>query len=401
MIPAHTTAYGFKTLTETQRYDWGPLYTSTGKPSKRAYDKSQGAVTAYSNRPLPVKGNGVTPMNYYRKVGRLWSLSEVEVDTSSHFFIADKSFGYRGFSLARYPHGSDYGGSSVSVPKWMTDQVIQDCVSSLNGIQANILEDFMQTKQTVSMLWGILRTIVELFIAVKNRQWRRLAKRLKKKRPRDAAGAWLMFYYGIKPLIGTFTALCNSQGPRYQTVKRRKRVSAPVDVRNFVTGPLSWVSEGSALQRAECGMTVRVRMDSNLAYWSSLGLTDPTRDSKRFGAANDLDALVTFWAVTPYSFVLDWVIPVERFLRTRFWTSGIDYQTGYVSKTLTCDGVVTGTNVMTGAGDHGRLPKCKVGCLQFQRTAHNHYAPPSGLSLKSSLTSTQAFNAFALIVART
>lgn len=395
MIPAHTTAYGFKSLSEMQRFKESPLYTYTGKPQKRIYNASRTAVTAYSNRPAPVKGNFVTPMNYYRKVGRLWSLSEVEVDTSSHFFIADKSFGYRCFALTRYPHGSDYGSSTVSIPGWMTDKVIQDCVMSLNSIQANILEDLAQTKQTVTMLWDIFRTIVELFILVKNRRWRGLAKRLKKKRPKDAAGAWLMFYYGIKPLVGTFTALCDSQGPRYKTVKRRNRVSQPVDVDAFVTGPLSWVSEGSAYQRAECGMTIRVKMDSTLAYWSSLGLSDPS------GGATSLDALVTLWAIAPYSFVLDWILPVERFLRTRSWTSGIDYQTGYVSKTLTCDGTVTGTNVMTGAGDHGSLPKCKVGCMQFQRIAYNNYAPPSGLHLKDSLTSTQALNAVALIVART
>lgn len=394
MIPAHTSSFGLHSLYETQNYDWGPI----SNYGSAAYDATRSAKTAISNRPLPVKGNGVSALPYYRKIGRLWSLSRVDVKTSSHYLIADKSFGYRGISLYEVPYGSSYGSATVSLPKWMTDTAIQNCTLALQDIRANILEDFGQTKQTVSMLWGIFRDIVELFRLMWKRQYWLIARRLKRKRPKDAAQAWLMFYYGIKPMIGTMTALCDSQGPRVKTVSRRSRVKNPVDITGFVDGHSgSLQTSGRAEQRAQCGMTISVKIDSDLAYWSSLGLSDPSGR----GGANDLDALVTMWALTPYSFVLDWVLPVERFLRTRTWGSGIDYQTGYVTKVLYGLGEVTDTNPMTGNGDGGLLPKVRIGCMQLQRLAYNNYAPPSGLSLKLSLTSTQAFNAVALIVART
>lgn len=394
-VPAHTSRYGYHTRTEYVNYDYG----DDDKRQSAVYDAQRPVKTAISNRPLPVKGNKSTPKSYYRKIARLWSLNKVDVTTMSHYYIADQSFGYRGITLYEWPYGSPYTSSTVSLPNWMTNKAIQDCINRLQDVRANIMEDLGQSVQTVNMCWNIFRNIVDLFLLMMRRRWRAVWRKLKrrpKRVPKDASQAWLMYYYGIAPMVGTIAALCGSRGPRFTTCRRRVRVRNPVDITGFVDGSLSIRAEsGKAEQLAQCGMTIKVRMSDTLAYWNSLGLSGP------FSNLGTKDALVTLWALTPYSFVLDWILPVERFLSTRLWGSGIVYQNGYVTKVLTGLGVVVETNPMTGIGDTGILPRCRVGCMQMQRIAYNSYAPPSGLALNLSLTSTQAFNAMALIAART
>lgn len=390
MITPHTSQFGWKVMNDTQKYDWGPYYNYPGgSPSTRS------ATVGYSNRPNPVKGNGVTPLPYYRKIGRMWSLNKIDVQTDTHFLVADKSYGYRGIAMSAYPHGSSYSSSSVSLPQWMTDQVIQNVVSALNGAVANIMEDFGQAKQTVDLLWGILKKIVEAYKLLRRHNWRALARHLNVPRPKTVAQAWLAYYYGIKPLVGTMEALCAKHEPRPKTVTKRSRVSNPVDPSGFVANPtLTYHYSGSGKQRAECQMTVGCEISSDLSYWKSLGLSGP------FGEATNGDAIATVWALTPYSFIVDWVLPIERFLRTRSWTSGVKYQHGYVTKSLVGDITVLDTNPMTGGNDHGTLPKVRIGCMQMQRSAYNVFAPPSGLNVKLSLTSTQSFNALALTLAK-
>lgn len=385
---AFTSKVGYHTQSRNFTSKWGPVYQDWGKLSQTDDDIS---IVAYSNRAPLIKSNRVNATNYHRKIGNIVSLTSPRVQTSSHRYKADSSIACRGIELYGVPHGSSYGSPSVSIPQWMTDKVVQDCQIKLSGLAANLMEDFGQAKQTVNLLWGIFSTIVKLYTLARKGQWRKLRRTLRGMgyRPsKKVSNGWLAYYYGIRPLVGTMDALCQAARPKQKVLRAQRKLEQPVDPNDFVRYYLTGMSTGAqAKQLVRCGMTVAVKMDSTLAYWSTLGFTGSFAS----------DALVTAWALTPYSFIVDWVLPVERFLRTRTWGSGIEYRTGYISKVLKCNGTFRATNVMTGAGDSGDMPVVQVDSLQFQRLAYNTFTPPSGLSLKLSLSSTQAINALALI----
>lgn len=388
---AFTSKVGFYTQSRYFTSRWGPVSQDWDKLSQE-YNRNE--ITAYSNKGPTIKSDGKTPTSYYRKVGNITSLAAPRVQTSSHRYKADSSIGLRGITLYSVPHGSAYSSPQVSLPQWMTDKVVQDAMSDIQDIRANLMEDFAQVNQTLGLLWGIFSTIVKIYVLMRKRKWRkirRLLRGFKYKTSQKISSAWLAYYYGIKPLVSTMDALCQTAKPRQRAVSATRKVRQPVDPMGFVEFHLSGMASGAKAEMlAICGLKVAVNTSSTLSYWQSLGFTGMFAN----------DALVTAWALTPWSFVVDWVLPVERFLRTRTWGSGIAYQHGYVSKVLKCNGTFRATNVMTGAGDSGNMPVVQVDSLSFQRTAYNHFTPPSGLALNLSLTSTQAVNAIALITQR-
>lgn len=298
-----------------------------------------------------------------------------------------------GLTMAGSPFGTFRHGPSVNVPTWMTDKVVQDAVIELHEFRANILEDLGQARQTLGTLWGILRSIVDLYlIAMRGdkRALRRLAKRYGSNIPQRLSNIWLMYFYGVKPLISTMEAVSQSYQPIKKTRKVVKTQKISLDPAGAIgQGPPAWTvsSSGTAEAGARCGLTVKVNLDSDVRYFRTLGLSGNSIN----------DALVTAWALVPYSFVVDWILPVERFLRTRSWGSGLDYQSGYIDRKIEA---TTTHTLLTPVTASGQRASASVRVLFFERQAYNTFVPLSGLSIKLSLTSTQAFNALALIAQR-
>jgi hypothetical protein len=277
----------------------------------------------------------------------------------------------------------------------MVDKTVQECMEDLMELRANILEDLGQAKKTLSQLVGIFNTIVKIYLLIRKGSWRALRRtirglgyRLPRKLPRGASNAWLGYYYGIRPMISTFNALCRDYSAKNgNKVTKKRKVSQGVDPKGFVTGVNLQVT-GKAEFRVQTALTVVLRQSADFRFVASLGLT------------NDFvsDALVTIWALLPYSFLIDWILPVERFLRTRRFMSGVEYQYGYISKSLVCDAKAEGDCVGLGTGQKTRPgPSVGVKAIQFQRVGYN-FVPPSGLSINQSLNPINLINAYALFI---
>lgn len=410
---------------QTNLYNGQPQYDRVNIGSTR--------TDAYSNRPLPIKGSPPRASNYHRKLALMTSVSGTKLDRGNGVWSTSGD-SRSWFSLAGHPHGSAYSSPDVSVPGWMSDKVIQECVLELNGNSANILEDLGQAVQTANMAADLLFGIWLAYKAFRQGKpksaqavmdelmskykgaptkpaWQSPArKRAGGKRqkhrsplnryPKGSAQAWLVFFYGVMPLISTVEALLTSHQPKDRIFTATRKLSNPVDPMHFISVQ-NWITcrqnGGKSEQTILCSLTAAVKMGVDQVYTSSLGLTSPS------GGIDPIDALVTAWALVPYSFVVDWFIPVERFLRSRTWSAGVIYRDGFITKRLTCNSTFTATYrgvPYSNWNSGGSWPSVLVRSIQVDRKAYLTAAPLSGLNLKVSLSSTQSISALALIVAK-
>lgn len=386
-VPSPTTKYGFH----------GPTISSVSysryknNPPQEIFSSS---TLGYSYRQMPVDGKPPLATNYSRKVAFVGDKGFSLTNSVANRKLWGSSRGY--FTLDPVPHGSSYSSPDVASPSWMADNVLTNCINQLLDIKANLLEDAAQARQTVSMMADILRFIIDLYLLGLKGFWRRLRKLLRSRNlPTTAAGGWLMYYYGIMPLVSTMQALSETYEPRMKIFRASNRVALPVDPLGFIGSVRSscQCSGGKAAYEVQCALAVRMHMSADLAAFTALGL----------GPEQWTNAIVTAWAIVPYSFVVDWILPVESYLRTRTWGSLVDYQSGYVTKRLVCDAEFTRVsgipNIGANAQATGVFPKISVKAIQMQRIAHNGAAPTPGLSMRISLTPPQLTSAIALVIA--
>lgn len=343
----------------------------------------------HSYKSVTQRSDGVSPTNYTRMISKLVSMGAWDAESALYFVHKDQSH----ISLAAYPNGCDITAGKVTVPGWMTDKVIRDASADMHQLNANILEDLGQLKQTGDLIADLVKLIYELFVnCLKGnfRNVRRWLRQVGSNVPKSIANGWLMYFYGIKPLVSTIDALASRAEPLFKTLKVRKRSKISVDPLAYVSGTSGYIASGTAFVQAQCELRAQVKLDSNTRSWANLGLTSSIWS----------DAVVTAWALVPYSFVFDWFIPVEAWLRSLVWSPTLIYQGGYVGKRHIVDAKVTDTLTSWGPGYYGTFPTSRLSVLFYRREVHPYVVPPADLNIRLSLTSTQIISASALITAR-
>lgn len=163
--------------------------------------------------------------------------------------------------------------------------------------------------ETVKMIADILKTVYRAFFAVKRGDVGNLRKELKaiKDMPKHAADLWLMWRYGVRPLIGEVQALLKILSMKPVTGKRSTfRGKYLVDGSNTLTetfshaswsgGGAGWDFKTTTVESRvfRAGVMVQIEQDINSAA-AILGLDDP---------------IVGAYELIPCSFILDWFINV-------------------------------------------------------------------------------------------
>jgi hypothetical protein len=193
-------------------------------------------------------------------------------------------------------------------------------VKKIKGSDFNLAVNLAQAHQVVDMcssaLWHLGRSLTFLKHGRIVNAFRELGitGSVAPLKSKDVSGRWLEMQYGWLPTVSdcfeaakAFEAL--SEGRKSRIVATEK-VGRPV---NLSASPSNYSCEGNTtiIQRIVC------ELEEELSFGRSLGLTDP---------------LSLLWEVLPYSFVIDWFLPVGtylqnlnvipslkgRFLRTKF-----------------------------------------------------------------------------------
>jgi len=198
------------------------------------------------------------------------------------------------------------------VPAWLRTRAEVDALLKLKDQNIDLGVAFAERSATARMVGDVATRIAKAYREARKRNFRKAASELGA-RYRKSTSNWLELQYGWKPLLsdvyGSCQALADSRYAPHQwqiTVKGVSREEEYNFSKAFNGGAQFYYED-----RYFFGSFVRLDYYPDnvfLIALSSLGLTNP---------------LQIAWELVPYSFVVDWMLPIGD------WLSSLDAANGY------------------------------------------------------------------------
>lgn len=250
-----------------------------------------------------------------------------------YVYLPDAFIGYIGqcFEKIDLNNASPFQRLNIAELK---DKVRGKALDKLKGQTVNLAQAFAERKQTVDMLAknvnrlataalairrGNLRHASELF-GIQKVAGKHLLKEIKPS-PKNLSNHWLEFSFGWKPLVSDIYG-CTEAVFRAYNVERplkvvtRSEIDFSVkDVLNGTAGVSRRLVNSSG--KGECRLVIEYVVDNEvISSLSSLGITNP---------------LTLAWELTPWSFVVDWIIPIGNYIDRLDATAGLSFKRGSLS----------------------------------------------------------------------
>lgn len=279
-------------------------------------------------------------------------------------------------------------------------------LNRMRGEGSNIANMFAERKQTVKSIENLFNTIVYTARDLKRKNVssairrlfgdalsevgkRKLARKLK---GQDIANQWLSLQYGWLPLCSDIYGLVMKQHQREKTRPRTFRVSKELTQMSNSSGWGSSVSTGDGKVHgvfrtsSRVSYMIRAFPDAVLAEPAALGVTNP---------------LVVAWEVTPWSFVVDWFLPIGDYLDQLTASHGWIFYDGAKSVLTKVDAVSVWSwfNAYTSGGwDYTNAEgyEASGSYARFQRGTLTGFPSPKIPRFKNPLTLGHLANAVAL-----
>lgn len=319
------------------RFVWGSEEEYIGATGSIAYSESYKAPTTSGGKP----GSWRKPTAYSRCLARCVSTSawkyKTEDSNGRTVLAADTAFAWHGIQFQGNPFFGVDG--SVRVSSTIVDRAQTEAVSRVTDRKINMGVALVESAKTVDWLAAKASQLYKAYRHLRKGQFLELYKLLvgirrrgpKRKslprKARDFAGTpaswWLQYWYAFMPLVW------DVYGVAEQVEAGLRKDNLLFSVTRTITQPttpprqpLSTSHVNSFLNCWESGHATescRVKLwgrisCSELASLSQLGFLNPA---------------VIAWELVPFSFVIDWVVPVGRFLESLTATSGVTFHDGF------------------------------------------------------------------------
>jgi hypothetical protein len=213
----------------------------------------------------------------------------------------------------------------------------------------------------------------------------------RKLRGKDISQQWLSLQYGWKPLLSDLYGLINKLHVRETTgVIVFKASSGNYSVKKSTTNWGSYQgtrSAGITRTTADVKYMVRVKPNLKLASPAALGLTNP---------------LVPLWEIVPWSFVVDWFLPIGNYLEQLSADHGWNFYDGCKTTLVKASQVHsdrsthfknTGLWTYRGANSY----EGNGLSVEMNRTLLNAIPSPNLPQFKNPFSAAHALNAIALL----
>ncbi len=268
-----------------------------------------------------------------------------------------------------------------------------DCLNRIQSGKVNLAQAFAERRQTANLLAGTAR---RLAASVTNLKRGNVAGALRalgspsnrtKLSSRDIADQWLEIQYGWKPLLSDVYASVDKLRKRDEDLNRymltaKRRVQSNASYTDTFTS-----TDVTRVSVAEYEASLYVRLDYRVkhqvvASMSSMGVLDP---------------LTLAWELLPWSFVVDWFLPIGSYLSACSATQGLEFKGGSRSLRMT-----TRANSTWKASNPSGPHKIAKGLGTYSqkrvvRTAYPSSPTPKFPSMKDPLSLAHMENALALL----
>lgn len=346
---------------------------------------------------LPVNGHSVSMLVEFDDYG-LW---DEQIRTLNPALSS--------ISLSKFPTGTTWGPSlpNPSHDVKASNKAVKRLIGRSNSaIDANLAQDTAQLGQTVRVIGDAATRIAKSFTALKRGNiplavkslWQSRSPlynpRFRPKPGRNLADNWLALQYGWKPLLqdvhGSMSSLANYN--LGAAAVQRMSASGSQDSLSVTDSrrATGWEVAGKCLiySRTTCKYTIRYRVGNHLqAFLAQTGFSNPINLA---------------WEVLPYSFVVDWLLPVGPYLETLTAWNGLVFldgvKTQFTRQVIWYDVAWSGHNKLAAADSYttsaGGLFRHWILLDRVKLTAFPTLTQPS---LKNPLSTEHALNALALL----
>lgn len=196
---------------------------------------------------------------------------------------------------------------------------VTECSGKIADAKANLSEDLATYRQTVGSLAQNSSNLLNALLHAKRGQWGAIPKDLGIT-PKGLGGYLLQWRYGWKPLCADIHAIADSLGkmePKAKLITARRTVKGSRQVDSSYRGDnnrlMDWSTKSDYYTK--CQLTGQIRES-----W--------LRSANQWGAVNPLSL---GWELVPWSFVVDWFMPIGNVLSALTATAGLDFVGGFTS----------------------------------------------------------------------
>lgn len=209
----------------------------------------------------------------------------------------------------------------VSVTPAMIDRAVTKALIKLKDQKINLGVAMAEAQMTADLVGSVGTRLAKLYRLVKQRRWNEAADFIDPghRGGRKVPKSWLEFQYGWLPLLNDVNGAVKATqdaagiGNCVVTVKAKESEEETWDEYYDPDQPLDRMRVRGM---SDAGVTVRLDYEPDndmLATFASLGLTNPAEIA---------------WELVPYSFVVDWFLPIGNWLSVLDATVGYKFRSG-------------------------------------------------------------------------
>jgi hypothetical protein len=299
------------------------------------------------------------------------------------------------------------------LPRWYAVGIPQDLITyadverkarqkvlqKLKDSSVNLAQAFAERKQTVSMISKSVNRLASAALAVRRGNlnhavnllgMKYAGKDLRKEvkpHPSNLANYWLEFNYGWRPLLsdikGSAELIAKTFAENRPSVATGSHTQFKTD-RGLCRQGDGWREDYLSQHFARSRYVIQFREDNAFAArMASTGITDP---------------LLLAWELLPYSFVVDWFLPIGSYLSSLSATRGLVFYRGSVSKQwgMVCTTTHSPTPVQNGTSTVQGLGR-SIDQSHKSRTILNGFPSPTLSLNRDPFGASRALSGIALL----
>lgn len=305
-------------------------------------------------------------------------------DYTQHRIVRTKGRDF--FGNDRWFNGGSFKSSTISSNDILTAQ--SRLLEAVKGHQFNLAVNAAQGKQTVGMVVNAVTSIGGAISDLKKGRFENAARRFgvaprpSKLSEKDISGRWLELQYGWLPLISDVYEASKA----YESITNGPRVGR-------VRGSISKSSTQDCSESPTLYHCYGTQKDRHLIIYE---FTEQMSVARQLGLA---DPATVVWELIPYSFVVDWFLPIGNYLENlnqiptlsgRFLTiKSTRYQGGNTGQTSS---PVNWTKIPTISQFYLKIDRVVSSSLSVPKPQFN--------KLSDAMSPTRIWNAIALVTQR-